>query len=128
MKYKKICAYCNKKQSTKNFNKHILYKDRLDNRCKDCVKQHRKIRDDLHKTAPIKPKRCECCGKKPNRWCLDHDHKDNSFRGWLCNKCNEGLGKLGDDLDGVIKAVNYLLLAQNRKQQNESFSEMDSTS
>jgi hypothetical protein len=59
---------------------------------------------------------------------LDHDHSDDSFRGWLCEPCNTGLGKLGDNLDGVIKAVNYLIMTKNRNQQNESLQKMDSTS
>jgi hypothetical protein len=33
----------------------------------------------------------------------------------LCSKCNEGLGKLGDNLEGIIKAVNYLIMSKNRR-------------
>jgi len=124
----KVCSYCKKRKSLKSFAKHILYKDKLDVRCRECVKKHESVRRKLHKSAPPKPKKCECCGLKPKKWCLDHDHSDDSFRGWLCSKCNEGLGKLGDNLNGVIKAVNYLILAKNRKQFNESIQEMDSTS
>lgn len=90
-----------------------MYKDNLDSRCRHCIKKHAKIRKKLHKNAPPKPELCECCGKVPFKWCLDHDHQSDKFRGWLCSKCNEGLGKLGDNLAGAINAVNYLLKHRN---------------
>ena len=39
---------------------------------------------------------------------MDHCHKTKKFRGWLCNQCNFSIGGLGDDVEGVIKALNYL--------------------
>lgn len=39
---------------------------------------------------------------------IDHDHKTNKVRGLLCVACNTGLGKLGDDLAGLRRAMNYL--------------------
>lgn len=125
---RKICSYCGKRKNLKSFSKHILYKDNLDPRCKSCVKKHSRVRNKLHKIAPPKPTYCECCGKMPYKWALDHDHSDDSFRGWLCSRCNEGLGKLGDNIEGVIKAVNYLILSRNRKQPDESLSKMESSS
>jgi hypothetical protein len=106
---RKYCAYCGKRKNKKSFPKHIMYKDKLDTRCKNCIKKQNKVRDKLHKEAPLKPEVCECCGKVPYKWVLDHDHSNDKFRGWLCSRCNEGLGKLGDNLDGIIKATNYLL-------------------
>jgi hypothetical protein len=56
-----------------------------------------------------RPTHCECCGKQPRRTLdLDHDHKRSLFRGWLCNGCNTAIGKLGDNLTGVLRAVAYL--------------------
>ena len=41
---------------------------------------------------------------------LDHTHDgSNTFRGWLCSNCNRGIGALGDDVHGVLNALNYLL-------------------
>lgn len=105
----KKCIYCKKNKETSEFPKHSLYKDRLDTRCKSCIKEHTVIRRELKKKAPPKPELCECCGKIPLKWVLDHNHKNNTFRGWICDRCNTGLGKLGDDLEGIIKAANYLL-------------------
>jgi hypothetical protein len=106
---RKICSYCGKRKNLASFPKHSMYKDNLDSRCRKCVKKHSKIRIKLHKKAPPKPEVCECCQKIPLKWCLDHDHSDDSFRGWICDKCNTGIGKLGDNIEGVVKALNYLI-------------------
>lgn len=39
---------------------------------------------------------------------LDHNHITNKPRGLLCNNCNDGIGKLGDDIGMLEKAVEYL--------------------
>ena len=60
------------------------------------------------------PEECEMCGKPPKRNALnlDHCHKRNVFRGWLCWDCNVALGKLGDSIDQAICAINrYRLIA-----------------
>ena len=109
----KICIYCEQSKPINEFPKHKQNKDRLDNRCRSCIKEQSNLRKELHKTAPEKPELCECCGKIPRVWHLDHDHYDNSFRGWLCDKCNTAIGILGDDVSGVTNAMNYLLSRNN---------------
>ena len=106
---RKICLYCKKRKNLKSFPKHISHKDNLDSRCRKCIKQQTKIRNRLHKKAPPKPEVCECCKKIPRKWTMDHDHSDDSFRGWLCDRCNTGLGKFDDSLHGITNAMNYLL-------------------
>ena len=51
--------------------------------------------------------KCELCNKTKDI-VFDHDHVKNIFRGWLCNPCNRALGVLGDNVEGLIKALNYL--------------------
>lgn len=60
-------------------------------------------------TRPV-PEACELCGNLPRRRVLhlDHDHISGEFRGWLCTTCNTGLGKLGDDINGLQRAMDYL--------------------
>ena len=50
---------------------------------------------------------CESCGS-PINLCYDHDHTTMEFRGVLCNKCNIGIGLLGDNINGVRNALDYL--------------------
>jgi hypothetical protein len=109
---RKICVYCGKRKNKKSFPRHKHFKDNLDSRCRHCIKRHTKIRNKLKKKAPEKPQLCECCKTSPKKWCLDHDHEDNSFRGWLCDQCNTGIGKLGDNVDSIINALEYLLSKQ----------------
>lgn len=109
----KSCSYCNHLKELCDFPKHSHHKDNLDNRCKSCIKEQTKIRNDLRKQAPAKPEVCECCGIVPLKWCLDHDHSNNTFRGWICDSCNIGIGKLGDNIDGVQKAIKYLMRNDN---------------
>lgn len=59
-----------------------------------------------------RPELCECCGRPPNGSGVlhnDHDHITGKFRGWLCYACNSAIGKLGDSLAGVLRAVDYLM-------------------
>jgi hypothetical protein len=40
--------------------------------------------------------------------CFDHDPATHKFRGWICQNCNTAIGKLGDNLAGLMAAVDYL--------------------
>jgi hypothetical protein len=57
---------------------------------------------------------CAICGKNKNYGgpgnCLqiDHCHDKGVVRGLLCSNCNTGLGKFGDDIEIMERAVKYL--------------------
>lgn len=53
---------------------------------------------------------CACCGKPEERYRLsvDHCHETGRIRGLLCNTCNRGIGLLGDNVEALRKAVDYL--------------------
>lgn len=53
---------------------------------------------------------CAICIKPPKTRALavDHDHNTGVVRGLLCGKCNTGLGLLGDTVDSLTIATQYL--------------------
>lgn len=60
---------------------------------------------------------CAICGNhyppyapKQFNKCLyvDHDHNTGLVRGLVCQQCNIGIGLLGDSLESLLRAVNYL--------------------
>lgn len=116
----KYCIYCKENLPTFNFPKHSQKVDGYDTRCRSCIKKRKLIVSKIRETAPPQPQFCECCGKPPNKGAninprrrvmglmLDHDSVTNTFRGWLCGDCNRAIGSLGDNIEGLEKALNYL--------------------
>lgn len=89
--------------------------------CKPCEKQQAKLLREIKKTAPPIPAnhRCPICNRdaqaalgantrRKNPWCADHDHQTNTFRGWICHKCNLGLGNFDDQIVRLENAILYL--------------------
>jgi hypothetical protein len=57
---------------------------------------------------------CGICGASPplnHNLQVDHCHITGRVRGLLCRSCNLGLGKLGDSVEGVERALAYLKAA-----------------
>jgi len=104
----KVCVYCRKEKPLSEYQRHPGYKDKLDIRCNYCIKNRKKIVEELRKNAPEKPNKCECCDKENITLVLDHCSITNTFRGWVCGNCNKGLGMLGDNKEGIMKALKYL--------------------
>lgn len=53
-------------------------------------------------------KRCLGCGKKLEKYYVDHDHKTGEFRGLVCNNCNSIMGYAKDNTLILIRLVKYL--------------------
>jgi hypothetical protein len=60
---------------------------------------------------------CAICGQpetalgahgKVKSLAVDHDHETGRIRGLLCNNCNRAIGLLGDSVELLLKAVEYL--------------------
>ena len=62
----------------------------------------------IQKPTRIKPEQYEICGAM-GRICYDHDHKTGKFRGWLCYRCNTGLGMVKDNIEILQTMVDYLM-------------------
>lgn len=52
--------------------------------------------------------RCGICGRERKRLVLDHCHDSGEARGLLCGTCNSGLGLLGDRIEDIQRALDYL--------------------
>jgi hypothetical protein len=50
---------------------------------------------------------CEICSSTLEL-CYDHCHDTMAFRGVLCRRCNKALGSLGDNEEGLARALEYL--------------------
>lgn len=57
---------------------------------------------------------CACCGKIGDL-VFDHDHEREVFRGYLCNSENRALGVLGDNVESLLRYVNYLNRTEKKK-------------
>lgn len=83
-------------------------------RCNPCRLGHNAYRreaDAIRKQRNSMPEQtiCDCCGLEySKRLVTDHEHGTTKIRGLLCQSCNTGIGKLGDNLEGLLKAVDYL--------------------
>jgi hypothetical protein len=51
---------------------------------------------------------CPICKKKITRPCVDHDHATGRVRGIVHQKCNTGIGLLGDDVETLKRTIIYL--------------------
>lgn len=60
---------------------------------------------------------CAICGSK-KLLRIDHCHSSRIVRGILCQKHNAALGLAGDDVNGVVRLLNYLLRAQNERRES----------
>ena len=104
------CKNCGQTKKLELFPKHIGYSNGYDQRCRKCKREVENLLLSLRKeNMEHKTELCTCCNQPSDRsLVLDHCHDTNTFRGWICDKCNVGIGKLGDNLDGVLNAVAYL--------------------
>ena len=127
------CPVCNKIKRRTSFYTDKKNKSGLTWACKQCIKDRRKARycSVRQKVIQIKAryqitteevvllkkiKKCDICGKKIS-WTpgakgfanIDHCHDSKQIRGVLCNGCNTGLGKLGDTVETVRRALNYTI-------------------
>ena len=122
--FTKHCKVCKEEKPHTIENFHIgssvaSGKVHLKSICRDCNNKANAV------VAKLKPKYlkyktdyCDCCGNHESvtRATLQFDHcyVTNTFRGWLCTSCNRGIGMLGDDIEGVQKAIAYLRRVNER--------------
>lgn len=114
----KTCYVCNESKPWIKDNFHIgaskqSGKVHLKGICKECNNRNNTITARLKKEyMHTKPNKCDCCDRPASEITLglhlDHCYKTGKFRGWLCPQCNNGLGSLGDNIEGLERAIRYL--------------------
>lgn len=119
------CLGCNKTKQLTEFHRCLSSSTGVQNQCKEC-------RKGVHQLSCGKKKygvslatyydmlanqsgKCGVCGtRKPDKsgklsmFNIDHDHRTGKVRGLLCSDCNLGIGQLGDTVEAVRKALDYL--------------------
>lgn len=68
--------------------------------------------EDYSNMAKLHNHSCAICKKHQSNFkrllSIDHCHKTGKIRGLLCNDCNVGIGRLGDDINLLNAAIDYL--------------------
>jgi len=69
--------------------------------------------EDYDQMLMLQNHHCALCDRTPEqelygRLNVDHDHRTGVIRGLLCTPCNHALGVLGDDVEGLERAIDYL--------------------
>lgn len=127
---KKECSKCNKNLPLSYYSGNTSGRDGFDKNgyrlrrpeCITCKNKDSKGKNDAVKLAKIlgiphkapDGTKCEICGTTENI-VFDHDHSSNKFRGWLCNPCNRSIGCIGDNVEGLVNTINYLLKSDKKK-------------
>tara|TARA_Y100000114_G_scaffold91719_1_gene85194 strand:- start:337 stop:783 length:447 start_codon:yes stop_codon:yes gene_type:complete len=119
----KTCTKCDKYLPFSAFQedaKYVSGKIKLRRECKECRNHSKYIAKKLREEEGPPPDDyvCPICNKNSNStingneyqgtWVLDHCHITETFRGYLCYKCNKALGMFEDNTEYLNKAVNYL--------------------
>jgi hypothetical protein len=129
----KTCSKCNEEKKLCDFNGNTSGRDPFNKQgyrlrrpeCKKCTKGVGKGKTEAKKKAKdlgipfVAPNGsiCGVCGKSAssgNGLVFDHCHEKNIFRGYCCNSCNRSIGVLGDNIDGILKVLNYLKKTDDR--------------
>ena len=105
----KICSLCNMKLLEEDFAIINTIPKKIHRRkyCKKCHNKRQSVRIKLHKENYTKGITCDIC-KTECKTVLDHNHNNNKFRGWLCTRCNTGIGLFDDDTKLLQEAINYI--------------------
>jgi len=77
--------------------------------CRPCHNRLGRVRHQLKKAhpAPVAGTPCTCCGAV-RKLHIDHCHRTDKFRGWICANCNTMLGLAGESRRGLEAGIRYL--------------------
>jgi hypothetical protein len=118
----KHCRSCGETKPVEKFRRNKGCRDGVTHQCKDChyVSQRN---GELRRNFGIsyaeylimldaQQNCCAICGKDAEEFtkafAVDHCHTTGKVRGLLCWHCNTSIGKFGDDVDMLERAIEYL--------------------
>ena len=119
----RICSSCFRHLPNEAFDKDNPRADGTPQRrpdCRECkqavAKRPKRLPREIEATRPAKgsPFTCPCCRRfyiagVNTRITADHDHDTGAFRDWICgDRCNAGMGRFRNGIDGMLAAVDYL--------------------
>lgn len=125
----KICSCCKTEKPFSGFSRDSSRTSGIDSFCKVCRVENNRRRNEKNpeRARAIKNKSkygvtpedlervlrnqggvCAICSGILTHPHIDHCHISGKFRGILCVTCNTGLGKFGDSVERIQKAIRYL--------------------
>ena len=121
----KKCRVCGEVKNIKSFPGVIYVRPE----CSSCQNINSKLRAALKKDNPYPDDKytCPICQKSKkdlehlsfsggnSTWVLDHCWETSEFRGYLCQRCNMGLGQLQDNITSLKRAIKYLSQSKEEK-------------
>tara|TARA_R110001583_G_scaffold55112_1_gene167906 strand:- start:4 stop:495 length:492 start_codon:yes stop_codon:yes gene_type:complete len=128
----RVCIECYEEKPLKEFEFSMGSHQGVRGNCKKCRNRSRSIREAYRKKngQPDKNYKCPICDRKKEEWvsasragqswAVDHCHKTEVVRGYLCHNCNAGLGLLKDDINNLEKGIQWL-----RRNEGEEANEKD---
>jgi len=94
---------------------HSIYRNSDRNRDFYLQRRYDITLSDFNKKLKQQNGGCAICGsvsgkanKNHDRLTVDHSHMSGQVRGILCHRCNFGLGQFDDDIELLLKAIEYL--------------------
>jgi hypothetical protein len=116
----KKCSKC-KKVLPRSFFSIVNGGSYVRSECRKCTNELKAVRNELRQKygMPSENYVCPVCfateeeamnlgSTNQGAWVVDHCHQTNTFRGWLCHKCNRGLGNFNDNSEILKRAIEYL--------------------
>lgn len=99
-----------KHKAIQNKSNHRRYEGRSKEEIRDmCYRQKYGLTlDQVEEMYEVQGGRCAICQRPLDRYTVDHDHETNKVRGLLCTACNTGIGHLGDSIEMLERALDYL--------------------
>jgi hypothetical protein len=88
--------------------KAIRYRDKLSNKMRLLLKRHKISLEEYRFVVARQGPGCGICRRTHVILHLDHCHQNGHMRGLLCQNCNLGIGRLGDNIEGLERALKYM--------------------